>query len=432
GPDRIRAQAFPVPRNGGTIKFKIGISAPLELDEAGKARLVLPAIVDRNFSFAPDVQHSLWVESKTALNIATASAGAGMTTSAVGPELFRITGTLSDATLARSRPAIVALRDPATGPRAARLGSGPEIVQEIAQRTVAPPAALVIVVDGSARVAGKAAGIRAALDKIPTGAPAGLVIAGEPARRLAIAPWTDSQKRAASEMLDAADFSGGQDNTPALAGALGDLEKYDGAALLWVHGPQPVAFKGSAGMLEQAASRLMRRPQLWLMPTEPGPNETLPDMPWAWSARTVPGSGAFGADIAGLLDTLYRSAPRTVILRDKTPSAPAAGVSAAAPVAGSDHIARLWANETVLTLMAQGESNRAGAVTLATDHRLVTPVSGAVVLETQQQYDESHLTPVTTASVPTVPEPEEWALILLAGLAFLWLMKKQGANRVAA
>ena len=32
GADRVLAQAFPVPRNGGTIKFKLGITAPLEID----------------------------------------------------------------------------------------------------------------------------------------------------------------------------------------------------------------------------------------------------------------------------------------------------------------------------------------------------------------------------------------------------------------
>ena len=82
---------------------------------------------------------------------------------------------------------------------------------------------------------------------------------------------------------------------------------------------------------------------------------------------------------------------------------------------GSDHIARLWASDRVLELMrADPAGNRAAAVALATQYRLVTPVSGAVVLETKQQYDESRLTPVSQATVPTVPEPHEWALLLIA------------------
>jgi hypothetical protein len=66
-------------------------------------------------------------------------------------------------------------------------------------------------------------------------------------------------------------------------------------------------------------------------------------------------------------------------------------------------------------------NNRAAAVALATRYQLVTPVTGAVVLETAQQYDESRLTPVTPATVPTIPEPHEWALILIACAGMVWL-----------
>ena len=68
GADRVLAQAFPVPRNGGTIKFKLGMTAPMELIDASKARLTLPALVDRNFSFAADTSHSVWIDSKQALS----------------------------------------------------------------------------------------------------------------------------------------------------------------------------------------------------------------------------------------------------------------------------------------------------------------------------------------------------------------------------
>src|SRR5258708_26971320 len=56
-----------VPRNGGTIKFKVGITAPVEITDPSTAHLTLPAIVDRNFSFAPDMTHNVWIESKRPL-----------------------------------------------------------------------------------------------------------------------------------------------------------------------------------------------------------------------------------------------------------------------------------------------------------------------------------------------------------------------------
>jgi hypothetical protein len=92
----------------------------------------------------------------------------------------------------------------------------------------------------------------------------------------------------------------------------------------------------------------------------------------------------------------------------------------------SDHIARIWANERVLELMrADPMANRAAAVALATSYRLVTPVSGAVVLESRQQYEESGLTPASQATVPTVPEPHEWAMLGIALAALAWLVRRR-------
>ena len=101
--------------------------------------------------------------------------------------------------------------------------------------------------------------------------------------------------------------------------------------------------------------------------------------------------------------------------------------------AGSDHIARLWASDRVLELMrASPTANRADAVALASQYRLVTPVSGAVVLETKQQFDESRLTPVSQATVPTVPEPHEWALLFIACAGLIWMdVAAPNASKVA-
>jgi hypothetical protein len=75
--------------------------------------------------------------------------------------------------------------------------------------------------------------------------------------------------------------------------------------------------------------------------------------------------------------------------------------------------------------------NRAAAVALATQYRLVTPVSGAVVLESQQQYDESRLTPVSQATVPTIPEPHEWVLALIACAALGWFIWRNRRRQMA-
>ena len=68
-----------------------------------------------------------------------------------------------------------------------------------------------------------------------------------------------------------------------------------------------------------------------------------------------------------------------------------------------------------LVLMGDQEA----AAELAISHQLVTPVSGAVVLETKQMYEDAGLTPVDAQTVPSVPEPETIWLLLVAGAVFV-------------
>jgi len=192
------------------------------------------------------------------------------------------------------------------------------------------------------------------------------------------------------------------------------LEPEPQATLLWIHGPQPVSFSGSAARLEQATARLTRLPKVVLYSVQPGPNELLPDAPWAWGARSLPQTSSIDGDLAGFF---ARATADKVVRRQQ-------GSATDGVTTGSDHIARLWANERVLELM-RAKSNRTDAVALAAQYRLVTPVSGAVVLENKQQYDAARLTPASQATVPTVPtvpEPHEWALIIIACAALGWLM----------
>jgi hypothetical protein len=241
-----------------------------------------------------------------------------------------------------------------------------------------------------------------------------------------LAPWSDAQREQIAKMLRSASFEGGQDNAPALAEALAQLEAEPRATLLWLHGPQPVNFHGSAARLEQAAGRLKRLPQIVLYTVEPGPNELLPDASWAWGARSLPRTAAIDADLSGFFARELSGGQAYVIER-------AQGQAADGLARGSDHIARLWAKERVLELMQSNPAaNRAAAVALAAEYRLVTPVSGAVVLESKQQYEEARLTPVSQATVPTVPEPHEWALILICGAALMWLIHRNRQLLVAS
>jgi hypothetical protein len=182
-------------------------------------------------------------------------------------------------------------------------------------------------------------------------------------------------------------------------------------------------FNGSAARLEQTTARLSHLADVTLYAVEPGPNELLPDAPWVWAAHTLPQTTSPGDDLSAFFARLSGQ-PTLVIERT-------AGQATEGLAKGSDHIARLWARDRVLALMQADPGNRAKAVALATQYRLVTPVSGAVALESQQQYAQARLQPVSQATVPTVPEPHEWALAIVACLMMVWLIWRH-RSRVAA
>ena len=321
------AQAFPVPRNGGTIKFKLGISAPVEVMDDTKARLVLPAVVERNFSFASDVSHGVWIEGKQALAISTP----GLTASHPDARLFRISGALGDRDLSRIRPTIAVDRNLASGYLAARIDDGELVVQEVVRSDGHQTDALMLVIDGSAGLADRIDKLAEALDAIPSGIKVGAIIAAEPMQQVALASWTAEQKQRVVKLLRSVAFIGGQDNAPALAEALQLLEAEPKAKLLWVHGPQPVSFRDSGSRLEQASARLSRLPDLVLYGVEPGPNEVLPDAPWAWAARALPRTGTLEADLSGFFAGMSSQVQTPMIRRTQSQAADGRALA-------SDHI----------------------------------------------------------------------------------------------
>jgi len=63
------------------------------------------------------------------------------------------------------------------------------------------------------------------------------------------------------------------------------------------------------------------------------------------------------------------------------------------------------------------------AISFSTKYQLVTPFVSAVVLENKAQYDQFNLKQVDATTVPSIPEPEEWALIIVI-IAMLFIILK--------
>lgn len=387
GPDRVLVQCFPVPARG-TMKVRLGITAPLVVDADGAAAtLAGPRFVERNFATA--ARSDWWLEAKRPLR----AAGLGDGESLRGA-------------IAAARPPLVRVaRDPALTEAWTPDGEG--AVQQ--RLTAAPvPRRLVVVVDASAGMARHLSALGSVLAAAPWRGEIALIAAGDAPHVLLPPTAADPATLAAAGRLVAGiGCRGGCDGSAALVQAW-DLAADAEGAVLWLVGPQPVVLGGA----EALSMRWQRRPGavgMHVLPVVPGPIRILRDLETRAEVRGVP----VGDDPAAALSAwLARAA--------------AGGLEPERRVAGagtgqrtSDHLVRLQRLDAVRGLLDQ---DPAGATGLAVANRLVTPVSGAVVLETDAQYRAAGLEPpAPQQTVPAVPEPGLWLLLAVA-VAAGWML----------
>jgi hypothetical protein len=144
-----------------------------------------------------------------------------------------------------------------------------------------------------------------------------------------------------------------------------------------------------------------------------------------WSSQSLyeslPRLGTLDDDLKRFLDTWTGLTPEWHWHRERSENGNTNG-----PIA-SRHLVRLWARDQINQLRRQRKTPE--AVALAGLWQLVTPVSGAVVLETKAQYKATGLTPVDPLTTPAiVPEPETWGLMIV-GTAALALWQRRQKRR---
>lgn len=397
GPDRVMVQLFPVPANGGEMKIRLGITAPAASLAPDRWSLRLPSIGERNFGVNA-LSHSVWMESKKPL------ASVSLKAEAAPGGASALRGAVSDDELSAGYDIrlLESPSDAATGLNPL----GGAVRQTLHRTTLKTP--VILVVDGSAAMAKSLPAIAAAMRE--SAVETAFIAADD-----RVLEWSGSE---AAEKLTALDARGGQDNVPALMRAW-DAAAAKGGAVIWIHGPVPVALT----TIEELRQRWERRPtgpRIHEFNVGGGGNAVAAGLDGLSRLTQAPRGGTLEEDLRLLLDRFSGRRPSVELLR-----ALGAGTGART----SAHLSRLWALDEIRRLLAAGKTDdRAKAVELSVAHRLVTPVSGAVVLETAQQYKDAGLDVPDSKngpSVPVIPEPETWALLILSALAMLWWMKKR-------
>ena len=425
GRDRILVQCFPVPQQGGEMKVRVGITAPLVLEAGGHGRLVLPHFRDRNFRIPDNVTHAVWIESKTRLQ----SDSKTLETEQPSAKLHAVRGALQDRELMNPESTVRMFRNEGitqVWSHNLTKGDGAIVKQFVREKQSPARSRIVLVVDTSRAMQESADEISAALKALPGDGEMMLLMAdgngaydeGASQKEIAASPSELARE------LDGATFTGGADNLPALARAWDLAAQSPGnSVIVWIHSPQLMQLRP----VEELRQRWERRPDgptLYAVQTRNGPDRIEEKLDGVFSVESVPRMGTLQSDLEKLFAQLSGRLKTIEFVRSNEKFEQLPNSSNAKET--SAHLARLWAHDEVTRLMSlRDEKSLEDATQLAVAYQLVTPVSGAVVLETQEQYTAAGLQPVAAGTVPTIPEPEMVLLIVIVAAFLLWLLYRQ-------
>ena len=159
--------------------------------------------------------------------------------------------------------------------------------------------------------------------------------------------------------------------------------------------------------------------------THAGANRVAEQFDGARLYQSVPRLADVAGDLSRLLDSWRGGAKSFEVSRERR-AADSVPVAERGPTA-SKHITRLWAYNEALRLIAA--RRKPEAIELAARYQLVTPASGAVVLESKEQFQRAGLEPVAANTVPLVPEPGGLLALaaVLGGGVWWWRRRKAGA-----
>ena len=246
---------------------------------------------------------------------------------------------------------------------------------------------LAVVIDGSNSVLGNGKEIKQALASIPNNTQAKVFLVNH--RNLVEGVSVND----AIARFDSIDWSPACDDTNALVAAKKYIGRQTNGAIAWIHGPQTVVLAEDAQPLHKLMGTGDHRVKLYDLSFDTDSANQVKNYLNSLSPSACPDfrSISKGDSIAEDLATFFKSAGTHGVdyklVLEKLPNKHLPATSYDFPVAS--RLSTIWASDEARKCAALGDENTAR--TLAIAYRVVTPVTGAVVLETEDDYKRQDL-----------------------------------------
>ncbi|MDR1580950.1 MAG: hypothetical protein LBS35_11385, partial [Synergistaceae bacterium] len=375
GPDRVLLQCFPVmPKE--TMKVKVGFTIPL-IQDGEYQKLRLPYFAERNFAVNDDTRAVIWAESRASI----VSAADGFTNETVYRE-EKYFASRGEWPLSNLASAEFTVESPPPGEVFSGTLMGTAAESAVRETEPLDGRLVAIVLDTSLQLAPLFAPRNGfdwekALASLPGGARVA-VFAGDtelpPADGITAAREWPGRLRSIK-------FMGADEQVPNIERAWDLCESEKNAVVLWIHGRLPAEIFDMSGMEQRVRRRPPKRgepPRIMSLQLIPGANrleERMPDM------ERLP--DMFELDTADRLSKALSMAMYPKFADREIDFTLA--ISRDRPVSGDgDHIVRLAVARDIAEKIrtGAGEKELERASEDAVNFRLVTELSGAVVLET--------------------------------------------------
>lgn len=396
GADRVLVQCFPVLPDD-KMKIRLGVTASLDEQD----RLFLPKIMERNHRFADSLEAAIWVQGDLEMSMkdlkGSSSKGRWRETHGTLPLKSLTERHTFVQCHDRKQAKLVWTRDPFVE------GENTILIREQLPDKQTKSKKVVLVVDGSKHFSPWYESFRTSLETLQS-----QLIETEIIYAAEDRVWEEETTP---------DFLGGQDNLPALIRGMEQAMSTQADELIWLHGPQPVALENPE-RLSQLIERGFHKVRFSTVDLTGKPNRLLEQLETTISLSST----GRPTEPDNLEETLVR-----MITEDRSQfryrTAPASETLEGQEV--WDHLARWRIWEELQQAAELGRVPDELAQKAAT-YQLVTPVTGAVVLETQEQFKRAGLDQVdesSTPSIPGIPEPSISLLLILAS-SLLWRRRR--------
>jgi hypothetical protein len=410
GKDTINMRCFPVEPNGGEMKVRIGITFPLVLENEKSGLIQLPRFNYQNFSIPEKTKHIVWLESKNNLESANPNLKFEREN-----KVTALRGNLSDGEIKEVNATIRA-----TKPENKLAWTKDEsnfVTQKVEVIQSVKPSRFVFLVDTSRRFSPEKQTAISIIKNLPPESEVGLVLSGGNGLNTEFTypnSFVGSPAEIA-EKINQITFDGGTDNMPALTKAYQLASEKAGSVVIALYAPQPFEFE-TTFETRQYFTRRFNSQNILRFVNSNSYDVVESSLKNYEVFQSPPRYSDLKTDVENHLKQLNEQKHSFKYVRQAVAKADVSGAKET-----SKHLIRLWANDEVSRIIEQ-ENDEKKAVELAQKYQLVTPVTGAVVLETKEQYDQFGLKSVDKNSVPTIPEPETYLLIAVILGVFLWLI----------